>query len=354
MEFYKKIIDEINKVRKNPNALAEKLLRYKQCFKGNFLILPGSDARVVTKEGFKAYEEAANVLKTSGPLPELSLSKGLGKIASDFFEKIKETDPDNIDDIYMNSLIEKYSSFFGLFENIIEFGSNSPELIVINCIVCDGNPERENRNILLSKDLLKVGIAFGAHVTYGYCTIIISCTEFKNFDNSDDLKVFGKIFANSISAEEIKTIEKPVEEVPKIEVASLSKPEEEDKKPISEEIPKKEIIVKDKEKPDEILVVGDNTIEKPVEEEVKPKAEEVEVPKIEVVTLEKPVEEVPKIEVASLSKPEEEDKKPISEEIPKKEIIVKDKEKPDEILVVGDKTIEKPVEEEVKPKTEEI
>ena len=63
-------------------------------------------------------------------------------------------------------------------------------MIVTNCIVCDGNPEREKRNILLSKDLLKVGMAFGTHVTYGYCTIIISCTEFKNVDNSDDTEVY--------------------------------------------------------------------------------------------------------------------------------------------------------------------
>ena len=192
MEFYKKLIDEINKVRKDPNAFAEKLLEYKQYFEGNFLVLPGSDSKVETQEGFKAYEEAANILKSTGPLPELSPSKGLGKIAADFFEKIKETDPDNIGDIDLNSLISKYGSFSGVFENIIEFGNNSPELIVTNCIVCDGNPERENRNILLSKDLLKVGMAFGAHVTYGYCTIIISCTEFKNVDNSDDLEVYGE------------------------------------------------------------------------------------------------------------------------------------------------------------------
>lgn len=191
MEFYKKLIDEINKVRKDPKAFAEKLLSYKQYFEGNYLVLPGSDAKVETQEGFKAYEEAANTLQGTEPLPELSPSKGLGKIASDFFEKIKETDPDHIGDIDLNSLIAKYGSFSGVFENIIEFGNNSPELIVTNCIVCDGNPDRENRNILLSKELLKVGMAFGAHVTYGYCTIIISCTEFKNVDNSDDLEVYG-------------------------------------------------------------------------------------------------------------------------------------------------------------------
>ncbi len=219
MEFYKKLIDEINKVRKDPNAFAEKLLGYKQYFEGNYLVLPGSDSKVETQEGFKAYEEAATTLKGISPLPELSPSKGLGKIAADFFEKIKETDPDNIGDIDLNSLIAKYGSFSGVFENIIEFGNNSPELIVTNCIVCDGNPERENRNILLSKDLLKVGMAFGAHVTYGYCTIIISCTEFKNVDNSDDLEVYGDATANQTPAASTDnaTQKPPVQSVPPVQ-----------------------------------------------------------------------------------------------------------------------------------------
>ena len=190
MEFYKKLFDEINKVRKDPKTFAEKLLSYKQYFEGNYLVLPGSDSKVETEEGFKAYEEAANILKSTDPLPELSPSKGLGKIAADFLEKIKETDPDNIGDIDLNSIIAKYGSFSGVFEDIMEFGNNSPELVVLNCMVCDGNPERENRDILLSKDLHKVGMAFGPLATYGYCTIIFSCTDFKNNDNSDDLGFF--------------------------------------------------------------------------------------------------------------------------------------------------------------------
>ena len=80
MEFYKKLNDEINKVRKDPKAFAENLLGYKQYFEGNYLVLPGSDAKVETQEGFKAYEEAANILKSTGPLPELSPSKGLGMV----------------------------------------------------------------------------------------------------------------------------------------------------------------------------------------------------------------------------------------------------------------------------------
>lgn len=147
--------------------------------------------KMETEEGYQAYEEAANILKATNPLPELSPSKGLRKIAADFFKEIKEKDPDNLGNIDLKSIISKYGSFSATFENIIDFGSNSPEIIVRNLIVCDGMPERDNRNILLSKDFLKVGAAFGEHCTYRYCTIINLCNEFKNADNSDDLEVYG-------------------------------------------------------------------------------------------------------------------------------------------------------------------
>lgn len=60
-----------------------------------------------------------------------------------------------------DSLIKKYGTISGELEKIFEFGSISPELIAINCIVCDGSSERENRKILLSDNLFKTGIDFG-------------------------------------------------------------------------------------------------------------------------------------------------------------------------------------------------
>jgi len=73
MSFNKKVLDEINKIRKDPNAYAEKLLWYKQYFKGNYLSLQGKP--IETIEGYTVYEEAANQLKTTGPLPEFHHQK---------------------------------------------------------------------------------------------------------------------------------------------------------------------------------------------------------------------------------------------------------------------------------------
>ena len=72
MDFYRNLLKEINKIRRDPTSSAEKLLDYKQYFEGNFLVVPGSDAKVETQGGFKVYEEAANILKSTSLIPELS------------------------------------------------------------------------------------------------------------------------------------------------------------------------------------------------------------------------------------------------------------------------------------------
>ena len=188
---YLKLIEEINNVRKDPAKFAEKLLGCKQYFTGNVLRLPGLQP-VETQEGFGAFEEAAKFLKEKKPIPELAPSKGLGKIAADFSTEISHTDPENIGNIDLNSIIKKYGSYSGNFTSAIDFGSSTPETVVMNLFVSDGDETRGNREFLIDEKLLKIGISSGKHDTYGYLTIIVSCEQFENTDKTDDTETFGK------------------------------------------------------------------------------------------------------------------------------------------------------------------
>ena len=191
MSDYQELIKEINNVRKDPSSFADKLLGCQQYFTGNILRMPGLSP-VETQEGFAAFEEAAKFLKEKKPIPELAPSKGLGKIAADFSTEISHCDPEKIGDIDLNSIIKKYGSYSGNFTSAIDFGSSTPESVVINLFVSDGDPSRGNREFLIEDNLLKIGIASGKHDTYGYLTIIVSCQEFENTDKSDDTETFGK------------------------------------------------------------------------------------------------------------------------------------------------------------------
>ena len=209
--FYYGLIKEINSVRTNPAAYSDKLLTYKQYFKGNVIKLPGAKAGIQTEEGFPPYEEAAKFLKSMKPVEKMTPSKGLGRIANEYLEKIKDLDPEKIGEIDIDSIIKKYGSFSGSFSNISDFGNNTPEFCLIGLLVCDGDETRSNREFILDEKLKMVGIAREKHAIYEYLTIIVSCTEFKNTFDKDDKEDYGGLITkegNASTNSEKKVAEK--------------------------------------------------------------------------------------------------------------------------------------------------
>ena len=140
---------------------------------------------IETIEGAKAFDDAIEYLRreTTSSAHELTKSKGLNQIAQDF---LKEFQKNPQADVPLKPVIEKYGSFTGNFRRFIQFGGFSPEVVVINLIVGDGDPKRENRETLLLPDLEKIGVAYGPHETMRHCSVIVVATKFNNkFDPND-------------------------------------------------------------------------------------------------------------------------------------------------------------------------
>ena len=185
MSFLKELLQEMNSVRTNPSAYVEKIEKYKSYFVGKILKMPNAKVNIQTKEGPDAYEECANHLKTIEPVCELTASKALTKMANELLEVVKK-DPGQIGTVDMNALIEKYGSFTGSFNRVMECGGATPEQVVINLLVSDGEKTRGQRDALLSKALKRVGIASGEHDIYRTATMILFCTKFDNTVDPDD------------------------------------------------------------------------------------------------------------------------------------------------------------------------
>lgn len=191
MSFLPNLINEINNIRKNPSAFADKLLSFKSYFKGNIVKLPGQKVGSQTEEGFAAFEDAAKYLKTCNPVDDIIPSKGLSKIAKDYLDKIGESEINDMGEIEIDSIIKKYGNFSGSFSNGMDFGSETPELVAINLVVSDGDPDRGNRDLILNPKLKKIGISTRIHKIYGNLTIIVSCEDFTNNVDKDDLENYG-------------------------------------------------------------------------------------------------------------------------------------------------------------------
>lgn len=191
MSFEEQLVNKINEFRSNPRGYAKKINEYVSYFKGKTLRIPGAEAGIRTEEGASAYIEAVEFLSRQEGVEPLVPSKGLARICSDFMSEAQKVDPNDIGDIDLEEIIAKYGSFTGSLNRAMDFGGEDPEQVLINLIVCDGDPNRGNRESLLSTDLKFIGVANSKHSTYRYCTLIISCTKFDNTFDSDDYGFVG-------------------------------------------------------------------------------------------------------------------------------------------------------------------
>ena len=186
MSFLRQLVEEINLARTNPAAYASKVQEYIPHFQDKILKMPDQRVAIKTQEGAAAYEECVNFLRSAEPTEAHVPSRGLTRIANDFLSGVQSVDPSQIGTIDMNAIIDKYGSFQGNFSRAMEFGGSTPEQVVINLLVSDGDKSRSQRDALLNPILKRIGVSQGKHDIYRTVTIIVSCTVFQNNVDSDD------------------------------------------------------------------------------------------------------------------------------------------------------------------------
>lgn len=177
-EFISKVVDEINKLRHNPQSYAEKVRKYATYFKGKILKIPEL-IPIMTSEGAEAFEEAAHYLDSLNALPALKFSSGLTHVANEALSDIQKLeDVDKLNDLSVDEYIDKHGEVVGHFAQAVDFGSSLPELVVINLLVDDGDSSRGNRANLVDTKYKLVGVSTGNHAVYHNCTVLMYARHF--------------------------------------------------------------------------------------------------------------------------------------------------------------------------------
>ena len=218
----KEIIEEINKLRSNPPLYAKKVEKYSKYFTDKAIKLPDFNIKIMTQEGAAPYIDTIEFLKGKEKLNELIPSKALCEIAQEIFDSLKDSETGEVDEELYSNLIDKYGSFNGKFTRAMDFGGFSTEQIVINFLVCDGDPDRSQREPILGSGLNKIGVAFGTHSIHSTICVLLTCTEFNNTKDPDD----GMVFKDT-EPEEKEKLEKENAEKEKLEKEKAEKEEEE-------------------------------------------------------------------------------------------------------------------------------
>lgn len=216
MSFIKQVFDTYNLARTDPKKFAEKVEEYKANFEGNLLKIPGTNSAIQTREGPAAYDEAIEFLNKQAPLPPMVGSKGLRKIAKEYKDNLGKVEPSKVGTIDLQSIIEKYGSFDGNFSRMIEYGGQTPERVIINLVVGDGDKNRRQRSYIFGDIFNKIGISSGKHDKYRQFTVIAAATDFENKVDPDDNEDFEKD-DEELGAGAPKPIETPKEKPKKVE-----------------------------------------------------------------------------------------------------------------------------------------
>jgi hypothetical protein len=176
--FAQKVIEEVNKIRLNPKTYSNKIRGYLSCFQGNVLRIPKQPG-LMTQEGPSAYREAADFLLSLPKLQPLTLDNALTSAAQEMANELSHYDEfEQMNNINRERILEKYGHYEGQFGESTEFGSMTPEMVVVNLLVDDDNKSRSNRKMLFKETYRKIGCGSAPHNTYKSVTVIMFATNF--------------------------------------------------------------------------------------------------------------------------------------------------------------------------------
>ena len=111
-----------------------------------------------------------------GPLkycPGLAHSSHDALLEIQKFEDINE-----LDDLNIDAYLSEHGQVVGHFAQAVDFGSSSPELVVINLLVDDGDVNRGNRGNILDTKFKLIGVSTGNHLVYHNCTVLMYARHF--------------------------------------------------------------------------------------------------------------------------------------------------------------------------------
>lgn len=174
--FCEKVLEEINFARQDPQKYSIKLRLFKTNFKGVNLIL--GEKEIETKEGAAAFEEAAHFLDGMDAVGELAWSSLLHKAVEETLEQYKSHTP-KIKEVNVDDIIMKYGDPHGEYANQMDYGCETPEMVVMNLLADDGDKVRTNRDIILNPQFKVAAISSGIDKYDRRMTVIFYATLFK-------------------------------------------------------------------------------------------------------------------------------------------------------------------------------
>ena len=182
-DFYSfglQVLNEINFARMHPDEFAEKLDELNATIiNDNCLYIEGIPFLYTNLK--QSLEDAINFLSKQKPLPGLIYNKTITQACDYFLDELIIHDglDDNQSNQYsLENRLAKFGEPYGESYELIDYGMFDPEFIVINFILCDGDAQKYERNVIFNPKIKYLGIASSILPSDKICTVLNFCEDF--------------------------------------------------------------------------------------------------------------------------------------------------------------------------------
>lgn len=169
--FEKRVLAQLNRVRADPSRYAEYLATLRPRYGSGGIVRRPGEAPARSKEGIAALEDAIRALRGARPAPPLAGCEPLARSAREYAAEQARSGAVGHGGNSSRRLSRHGTWLEAIGENIA-YGSTTPERVVSDLIIDDGQPSRGHRANILNRAFRVAGVGFDRHPRYGTVCVI--------------------------------------------------------------------------------------------------------------------------------------------------------------------------------------
>ena len=175
--FTQEVIDQVNRVRTNPQAYAAYLERFRPYYSDNGLFHAPGRGTLRTHEGVAALEQAIRTLQHASPQDPIGASELLAGAGRELINAQQRSGQ-----IGHGSAPFDRMMHYGVWQNMagenVAYGAPTAEQVVYNLVVDDGERDRGHLKNILQPGFHVAGVSEGHHPIYGSICVIDFASDF--------------------------------------------------------------------------------------------------------------------------------------------------------------------------------
>lgn len=176
--FTQEVIDQVNRVRTNPQAYAAYLENFRSCYSQDGMFHAPGRRTLRTREGITALDDAIRTLKRASAQTPITASDLLAGAGRELINAQQQTGQIGHGSSPMDRM-QHYGSWENMVGENVAYGAPTAEQVVYNLVVDDGERSRGHLKNILQPGFRMAGVSKGNHPIYGSICVIDFASDFR-------------------------------------------------------------------------------------------------------------------------------------------------------------------------------